>query len=256
MVRRNGTSQARGFERVETWVFDLDNTLYPAHCNLFAEIDRRMGEFIAAELGLPLAEAQRLRQSYYYRYGTTLAGLMRLHNVSPQAFLDYVHDIDLSLIARAPELGQALDTLPGRKFIFTNGSRKHAEAVAERLGVGGRFDDVFDIHSANFVPKPDPQVYRGFLRAHGIAAGSAAMFDDLPHNLVPAHALGMTTVLVASGTTDHPEHRATAGWTGLPAHIHHRTEALAPFLATIGAALAEARERLEVLPVARQFCLT
>jgi putative hydrolase of the HAD superfamily len=245
-----------GFGHVESWVFDLDNTLYPADCNLFAEIDRRMGEFIAAELGVPLAEAQRLRQTYYYRYGTTLAGLMRLHDVSPQAFLDYVHDIDLSLIAPTPELGQALAALPGRKFIFTNGSRQHAEAVAERLGLKDHFEDVFVIHSADFVPKPDPAVYRRFLDAHGLAARASAMFDDLPQNLAPAHALGMTTVLVASGFTDHPEHQAMAGWVGLPTHIHHRTEALAPFLLEVGSLLAKARERIEAFPAARLFCLT
>jgi len=245
-----------GFNHVETWVFDLDNTLYPADCNLFAEIDRRMGEFIAQELGLTLAEAQRLRQGYYYQYGTTLAGLMRMHDVSPQAFLDYVHDIDLSVVTPAPELADALTMLPGRKFIFTNGSRQHAEAVARRLGVAGHFDGVFDIHAADFIPKPDPQVYQGFLRAHGIAARAAAMFDDLPHNLAPAHALGMTTVLVACGTTDHPEHQAIAGWTGLPDHIHHRTEALAPFLTEIGTMLAEEREPPDAFPAARQFCLT
>ncbi len=256
MAKPNGNSQARGFERVETWVFDLDNTLYPADCNLFAEIDRRMGAFIAAELGLSLPEAQRLRQSYYYQYGTTLAGLMRQHKVSPQAFLDYVHDIDLSVIAPAPQLARALKALPGRKFIFTNGSRKHAESVAERLGLTGHFDDVFDIHSADFIPKPDPHVYEGFIRRMRIIAASASMFDDLPHNLVPAHALGMTTVLVATGATDHPEHQTIAGWTALPPHIHHRTDALAPFLAAIGEALAASGNEPKTGRAASQFCLT
>ena len=106
---------SRDFSHVEAWVFDLDNTLYPSDCNLFAEIDTRMGDFIAARFGVSLEEAQRMRKSYYYQYGTTLAGLMRLHDVCPNAFLDYVHDIDLSVIAPAPELGQALDALPGRK---------------------------------------------------------------------------------------------------------------------------------------------
>lgn len=256
MAKASGTSRARGFDGVETWVFDLDNTLYPADCNLFAEIDRRMGEFIANELGLSLAEAQRLRQGYYYQFGTTLAGLMRLHDVSPQVFLDHVHDIDLSVVAPAPELAEALTTLPGRKFIFTNGSRRHAEAVAARLGVGDHFDDVFDIHAADFIPKPDPQVYRGFLAARDISAARAAMFDDLPHNLLPAHVLGMTTVLVTCGTTDHPEHQAIARWTALPDHVHHRTEALAQFLAEIGTKLAQERELVDTFPVARQFCLT
>ena len=222
------------FEHVEAWVFDLDNTLYPAACNLFAEIDTRMGDFIADRFGISHEEAQRMRKAYYYQYGTTLAGLMRLHDVCPRAFLDYVHDIDLSVITPAPELRDALDALPGRKFIFTNGSRKHAESVISRLGLDGRFDDLFDIHAAEFIPKPERAAFERFLGAHIIAAPSAAMFDDLHHNLRTAHELGMTTVLVACGHTDHPEHRAIAGWEELPAHIHHRTDALASFLADIG----------------------
>ena len=223
------------FSHIEAWVFDLDNTLYPADCNLFAEIDTRMGDFIAERFGVSREVAQRMRKSYYYQYGTTLAGLMRLHDVCPNAFLDYVHDIDLSVIAPAPELRAALDALPGRKFIFTNGSRHHAEKVIARLGIDGRFDDVFDIHALDYIyPKPALEAYERFVRVHGVVPGRAAMFDDLPHNLRTAHGLGMTTVLVACGHTDHPEHRAIAGWGELPSHIHHRTDALAPFLASIG----------------------
>ena len=214
-------------------MFDLDNTLYPADCNLFSQIDRRMGEFIAQSFGIPLAEAQTLRETYYYEHGTTLAGLVRLHGVSPDAFLDYVHDIDLDAVAAAPELAAAIDALPGRKFVFTNGSRKHAERVAARLGVLGRFEGIFDIHALGYIyPKPMREAYERFVSAHGVVPHQAAMFDDLPHNLETAHALGMTTVLV-DGVTDHPEHQAIAGWTELPAHIHHRTDALAPFLAAI-----------------------
>jgi putative hydrolase of the HAD superfamily len=228
-----------GFGHIEAWVFDLDNTLYPADCNLFAEIDTRMGDFIADRFGISHGEAQRMRKAYYYQYGTTLAGLMRLHDVCPNAFLDYVHDIDLSVIAPAPELRGALDSLPGRKFVFTNGSRKHAESVIARLGLDGHFADVFDIHAAEFIPKPERGAYERFMGAHAVAAASAAMFDDLPHNLRTAHELGMTTVLVACGHTDHPEHCAIAGWDELPSHVHYRTDTLAAFLAEIGAARAE-----------------
>jgi putative hydrolase of the HAD superfamily len=246
----------RDFGHVEAWVFDLDNTLYPADCNLFAQIDRRMGEFIADCLSLPLAEARALREAYYYEHGTTLAGLVRLHDVSPEAFLDYVHDIDLAAVAPSPALAAALGALPGRKFIFTNGSRKHAEAVTERLGVAGLFEDICDIRALDYIyPKPMREAYERFAGAHGVIPGQAAMFDDLPHNLETAHALGMTTVLV-HGLTEHPEHQAMAGWTELPAHIHYRTDALAPFLAAIGAALAEQTDRFETMPLHAQFCLT
>jgi putative hydrolase of the HAD superfamily len=250
------TPDRKGFAHVETWVFDLDNTLYPADCNLFAQIDRRMGEFIAEAFGLPLDEAQALRESYYMEHGTTLAGLVRLHDICPHAFLDYVHDIDLDAVTAAPELAAAIDALPGRKFVFTNGSRKHAEAVAARLGLLDRFEDIFDIHALEYLnPKPTREAYDRFVKAHGVAAANAAMFDDLPHNLETAHALGMTTVLVDCRSTLRPEHRTSVGWTELPAHIHHRTEALAPFLAAIGAALAGGREEPSPPPQA-QFCLT
>jgi putative hydrolase of the HAD superfamily len=239
-------------------VFDLDNTLYPADCDLFAQIDRRMGAFIAEAFGLPLEEAHALRQRYYKEHGTTLAGLVQLHGIAPDAFLDYVHDIDLEVVRPAPELAAAIDALPGRKFVFTNGSRKHAEAVAERLGVLDRFEDIFDIHALDYIhPKPTREAFDRFVKAHGIAAPRTAMFDDLPHNLETAHGLGMTTVWIDCRATNRPEHRETADWTELPAHIHHRIEALAPFLATIAAALA-AEPGCAELPTARhaQFCLT
>ena len=123
------THPAASFAYVEAWVFDLDNTLYPADCKLFAQIDKRMGQFIADRLGLPLEQAQALREAYYYQHGTTLAGLVRLHGVAPHDFLDFVHDIDLGAVLPSPALAAALASLPGRKFIFTNGSRKHAEAA-------------------------------------------------------------------------------------------------------------------------------
>lgn len=252
------TLEARpsGFDHVEAWVFDLDNTLYPADCNLFAQIDRRMGEFIAGNLGIPLDQAKVLRETYYYEHGTTLAGLVRLHGTEPDAFLDYVHDIDLSAVAPAPDLRAAIAALPGRKFIFTNGSRKHAEAVSARLGVAGLFEDVCDIHALDYIyPKPMREAYERFVTAHGVVPRQAAMFDDLPHNLETAHRIGMTTVLV-QGLTDHPEHRAIAGWTALPAHIHHRTAALSPFLAAIAASRAEAGKPSRDLPLQTQFCLT
>ncbi|MGE5261098.1 MAG: pyrimidine 5'-nucleotidase [Actinomycetota bacterium] len=254
MTRR--LKDPRGFSHVDAWVFDLDNTLYPADCNLFSQIDQRMGEFIAQELGLTLEEAQSLRKSYYYEHGTTLAGLVRMHGTSPHAFLDYVHDIDLSAIAAAPELAAAIDALPGRKFVFTNGSRKHAEAVAARLGVLGRFEEIFDIHALEYIhPKPSQEAYERFAQACGVVPRQAAMFDDLPHNLMTAHALGMTTVLV-HGLTEHPEHQAIASWTELPAHIHHRTDTLAPFLAEVAAELTRDGEDSQAILFNAQFCLT
>jgi putative hydrolase of the HAD superfamily len=232
-----------GFSHVEDWVFDLDNTLYSGHCDLFPQIDRRMGEFIAKSFDLPIEEAQTLRKTYYFEHGTTLAGLVRMHGLDPHEFLDYVHDIDLSAVTPAPELAAAIAALPGRKFVFTNASRGHAERVMARLGLDASFEDIFDIHALEYIyPKPAREAFERFVKAHGVAPREAAMFDDLPANLETAHAIGMTTVLVDCPLTEHPQHQAIVDWTELPAHVHHRTDALAPFLTDIGAALA-GRER-------------
>ncbi len=227
-------SEPRGFAATDTWVFDLDNTLYPSECNLFAQVDRRMGEFIMALLKVDAVEAKRLQKSYYYEHGTTLAGLMKLHAIAPERFLDYVHDIDYSPVTAAPELATAIAALPGRKLIFTNGSRRHAESVASRLGILALFDEIFDIADADYIPKPRIEAYQRFLSAHGIAATRSAMFEDLPHNLEAPHALGMTTVLVHSTYVDHPIYHEIREWPEPPAHIHHMTKDLAGFLVGLG----------------------
>jgi putative hydrolase of the HAD superfamily len=217
---------SRGFEATRVWVFDLDNTLYPASCNLFAEVDQRMGEFIARYLGVPFAYARHLQKTYYRQFGTTLCGLMRVHGLDPKSFLDYVHDIDLSVVRAHPELAAAITALPGRKLIFTNGSRAHAENVAGKLGVLHCFEDIFDIARSNYVPKPRLQCYEAFVRTHGVDAGASAMFEDIARNLEAAHALGMTTVLV------RPQSAPEVGIAPLeaPEHVHHVTDDLEGFL--------------------------
>jgi putative hydrolase of the HAD superfamily len=227
---RLGRSE-RAFERTEVWIFDLDNTLYPAECNLFAQVDQKMGEFIARFLGVPFEYARHLQKSYYRQFGTTLTGLMQVHNMDPKAFLDYVHDLDLSVVAEHPELAAALGRLPGRRLIFTNGSRAHAERVAAKVGVLHLFEEIFDIADAGYVPKPLPTCYDLFLKRHGVDAGVAAMFEDMPHNLEAPHALGMTTVLVRSEfNPDHPVQKTIRGWGAPPEHVHHMTDDLAGFL--------------------------
>ncbi len=218
------------FGRTECWVFDLDNTLYPAECNLFLQVDQRMGEFISKYLDVSFEEARRVQKDYYRQYGTTLSGLMQCHGLEPETFLDYVHDIDVSMLPDARELGEALDRLPGRRFIFTNGSRAHAENVAGALGVLDRFDDVFDIGAAGYVPKPDRSAYQRFLDAFGVAGEEAAMFEDMPQNLTMPHAFGMVTVLVKARNFDHPAQRGMADWDAPPDHVHHVTEDLTSFL--------------------------
>jgi putative hydrolase of the HAD superfamily len=226
--------------RTRVWVFDLDNTLYPAECNLFSQVDRRMGEFIARELGVPYEHARHLQKSYYRQFGTTLAGLMRVHKMAPEPFLDYVHDIDLSVVPEAPELRAALSALPGRKLIFTNGSRRHAERVADKLGVLDLFEGISDIASCGFSPKPSAEAFDAMIAHHGVAAQEAAMFEDLPQNLEVPHALGMATVLVWSAYVDHPAHAAMRSWRALPDHVHHMTDDLTQFLARVVEPIGEA----------------
>ena len=221
------------FEHVNTWIFDLDNTLYPADCNLFAQIDQRMGSFIAEFLDLSFADARLIQKQYYYDYGTTLSGLMALHDLKPERYLEYVHDIDLSVVKPSPSLRASLEKLPGRRLIFTNGSRTHGTNVAERLGVLDLFDDVFDIGAANYIPKPDARAYKHLLDAHDVDGAHAAMFEDMPQNLIEPHVLGMTTVLIQSDYFDHPAQRQLSDQQELPPHIHHMTRDLDEFLKTL-----------------------
>lgn len=184
------------FAHVTDWVFDLDNTLYPHHTNLFAQIDVRMTAYVSELLQLSRDEARRLQKELYREYGTTMNGLMVRHNIDPDDFLNKVHDIDYSWVAPDPALGAAIKALPGRKFIFTNGDRNHAERTARQLGILDHFDDIFDIVAAGLVPKPAREPYDKFMGIHRVDAPNAVMFEDLARNLAVPKALGMTTVLI------------------------------------------------------------
>lgn len=209
----------------DTWVFDLDNTLYPASCRLFDQIEAKMRAYICQRLGLDDEAATALKTRLFHAHGTTMKGLMVDHGVDPHHFLQYVHDIDLSPLDGAPALDAVLADLPGRKVIFTNGSVGHAERVLDRLGIGGHFDGIFDIVAAGFVPKPEIGPYREMVTALGVDPTRAVMVEDMARNLKPAAELGMTTVWVPGGTD--------WGAVGQGDHIHHVTEDLAAFLATL-----------------------
>ncbi len=219
-------------DAIETWAFDLDNTLYPAWCDLFALIDVKMTEFVARELSLDLAQARFLQKDYYHRHGTTLNGLMREHGLSPRAFLDYVHDISLERLAAAPDLRAELHGLNGRRLIYTNGSTRHAERVLGALGVLDLFDGIFCIESSRFEPKPSADGFARFLQWSGAVPARTAFFEDLARNLAPAKAVGMTTILVRSGPSwGHEPGNEKAD---LP-HVDWVTEDLKAFLADIPA---------------------
>ncbi len=225
---------------VESWVFDLDNTLYSADCQLFAQIDARMTAFIRDRFDMEHGEARRLQKAYYVEYGTTMSGLMTRHDVCPDEFLEFVHDIDVSNVHENKALGAALSALPGRKFIFTNGSVKHAENVAGALGVLHHFDEIFDIKAAGYAPKPRREPYEKFLASHAIEPQGAVMFEDIVQNLEAPHALGMTTVLVHSDAAwldDEPHEKRPAKRGDMAAHVHYVTDDITAFLnaATISA---------------------
>ncbi|MCV0394772.1 MAG: pyrimidine 5'-nucleotidase [Rhizobiaceae bacterium] len=221
------------FAHITDWVFDLDNTLYPHHTNLFAQIDVRMTAYVAELLAVPRDEARKVQKDLYRDYGTTLAGLMALHQVDPDDFLQKVHDIDYSGVEADPALGEAIMALPGRKFIFTNGDRKHAENTARRLGILDHFEDIFDIVAAGLTPKPDPSTYDRFSALHQIAGPKAAMFEDLARNLAVPKALGMTTVLIVPRNF---EPTFSEIWERDPGHeddVDYVTDDLAGFLGRI-----------------------
>ncbi len=209
------------FRDVDTWIFDLDNTLYPPETRLFEQIDRRMTAYVARTLRLTEAEADALRRHYFRRYGTTLAGLMARHGVEPEAYLAEVHDIDLSSLNPDHALREAIATLPGRKIIHTNGSAAYARRIVAARGLAGVFDRIYGIEHAGFQPKPKRDAFVAIIDKDGLEPRRAAMFEDDPRNLLEPFTLGMRTVHVAPTPVSAP-------------HIHVHTADLAGFLGRIG----------------------
>jgi putative hydrolase of the HAD superfamily len=195
------------FRSVETWVFDLDNTLYPSDSDLWPMIDQRISLFVMEMFGLDGLSARALQKHYYQLYGTTLRGLIDEHRISPDEFLAFVHEIDRSSLAPNPPLAAEIAALPGRKLILTNGSRDHALRTAAQLGLSALFEDAFDIMAANMIPKPAAETYEAFFKKYDVEPARAAMFEDIARNLIVPHQRGMTTTLVQPrlDQTDHRE---------------------------------------------------
>ena len=185
---------------INAWIFDLDNTLYPARANLFDAVDRRMTDYVARLLELGEAEARALQKGWFHAHGTTLAGLMAEHRVDPHHFLADVHDIEMDVLEHDAPLAAAIARLPGRKLVFTNGDAPYAGRILERLGLSDSFEAVHDVHAMLLRPKPAPSAYEGLCAAHGIAPERALFVDDMARNLAPAKAIGMTTVWVDNGS--------------------------------------------------------
>jgi putative hydrolase of the HAD superfamily len=208
---------------VETWVFDLDNTLYPASCGLFPRVQERMNDYICGLLDVSLDEAKEMRARLFREHGTTMHGLMAVHRVDPHEFMAFVHDVDLSCVPANPELVTALNALSGRKLIYTNGSVPHAENLLQHLGITHCFDDIFDIVASDFSPKPAMAPLRVFVERFGVRPGGALMVEDMAKNLAPAAEIGMTTAWV----------RTSVDWAAIASdadHINYVVEDLAGFL--------------------------
>ncbi|MET0436155.1 MAG: pyrimidine 5'-nucleotidase [Devosia sp.] len=225
------TAAPKSLNHITDWVFDLDNTLYPRECNLFAQIDVRITHYVMDVTQLDFDAARTLQKGYYRDFGTTLNGLMNRHAIDPDHFLNTVHAIDYSPVEAHPVLIDTIRALPGRKFILTNGDVGHARSVLGRLGDPDLFEDVYDIRAMTYVPKPHREAYDGFLNRHGIDPAKAVMFDDLEKNLVVPHEIGMSTVQVVAGegfVHDQVEAWELGQSTG--SHVHHVTGDLAGFL--------------------------
>ena len=188
------------FSRIRDWIFDLDNCLYPASSGLFDLIDERMAAYIQRLLDCPPEEAKRVQKAHFHQHGTTLAGLMKDHDIDPHDFLTDVHDVPLDRVQPDDRLSRLLPLLPGRRFVFTNGDAPYARRVLERIGVGEHFDDLHDIHASGYRAKPDPHGYELLCERFGIDPGEALLVDDMVQNLGPAKALGMTTIWVDNGS--------------------------------------------------------
>lgn len=204
---------------VDTWLFDLDDTLYPPECELLSLVDERMHAFMMRQAGIDRTEAAALRQRYFLEHGTTLAGLMAHHGVDPAAFIAEVQDVSMDSVREDPDLRAGLIRLPGRRLVFTNAGGSYAEEVLVRLGVADLFEDVFHIAASDYIPKPQPEAFTRMVARHGVSPRTACFFEDSERNLSPAADLGMSTVLVGDRAL---ESRA--------AFVHHRTERLPPFL--------------------------
>ena len=211
---------AQRFSHVDTWVFDLDNTLYPPSADLFGLMDARFSRYVTRLTGLEKDQAIKLCHSYWESYGSTLVGLMEHHDVDPHDFLADVHDVDISHLTPCEDLIAAVRALPGRKVVYTNGSHNHAKRVLAARGLTRVFDAVYGVEHADFKPKPTHDAFAKIFSTDGIVTKTGAMFEDEQRNLKVPHAMGMQTVLV------HPEHHDAT-------HIHHHTDDLTGFLSQL-----------------------
>ncbi len=183
-------------KNIKFWLFDLDNTLYSGATKVFDQVDKRMSDFISSKLNISKEEAKKIQKNYFVEYNTTLNGMIKNHKIDANEFLEFVHDIDLSFLKEDKHLDYEIDRIKGKKIIFTNGSRAHALNVTKRLGIERHFDDIFDIVSADFIPKPSLKTYKKIIEKYKIEPQYSIFIEDIARNLKPAYELGMKTVWI------------------------------------------------------------
>ena len=186
-------------DKINTWIFDLDNTLYSADSGIFQQVHTLMGEYVSKNLNIDIKEAKELQKKYYKQHGTTLRGLMDNHSIDPDHFLSEVHNLDYSIVGPNEELNKELEKLEGRKIIYTNANFQHAENVLKRLELSHMFEEIFDVKSANYIPKPEILPYQKIIKDFNINIASSAMFDDIAKNLVPAKKVGFVSIWIDAG---------------------------------------------------------
>ena len=186
----------RELNKIKCWIFDLDNTLYSGQTKVFDQVDKKMSSFISNKLNVSLEEAKKIQKEYFHKYSTTLSGMMKNHKIDAMEFLDFVHDVNLDFLEKNKDLEKEITKITGKKIIFTNGSRAHAENVTKRIGINKLFDGIFDIVESNFIPKPSIEAYKILIEKYKIEPQYCIFIEDIARNLKPAHELGMKTVWI------------------------------------------------------------
>ena len=214
--------------KIDTWIFDLDNTLYSADSGIFQQVHKLMGQFIVERLNVNINEAKNIQRKYYKKHGTTLRGLMDDHGIDPDSFLEEVHKLDYSIVNPNLKLAKNLENLNGKKFIFTNANKKHADIILDKLQITNLFEGIFDIKMANYIPKPEIQTYEKLIETYNINPNKTIMFDDIAKNLVPASKIGFTTVWIDVGHENFSDDIASS-----KKYLDHQTKDLSNWLSNI-----------------------
>ena len=213
-------------KKIKYWLFDLDNTLYSGETKVFDQVDKKMSSFISKKLNVDIKEARIIQKNYFHKYNTTLNGMLKNHNNDAEEFLEFVHDVNLDFLEKDLKLKNEIAKLNGKKFIFTNGSRSHANNVIKKIGIENLFDGIFDITDSNYVPKPLMDPYNKIIKKYGLEPEYCIFIEDIARNLEPAFKLGMKTVWIKNNEPWAAEQSDSS-------FVHYQTENLSKFLGDI-----------------------